>query len=179
MANNVKKVIVANKDLPAIQPTGDYAIRFRIVSKDGTKVSAWSVPQTIVVPVSKTILDVSKGSITSDNVGINIGWNANDLATKTSFDVYLAWTYPDGSDIVYTHANTVNANTYYAIIPSNDSGKAINVNVIVQQETPQKTDLTTSATNPAANPILIFAGTGSTTASILGLPTSFDGGVVV
>lgn len=174
MADNIKKVTIPNRDLPTIHPDGSYMIRFRIVSTNGEKNSAWSVPQTIKVP--NRISNVVSGSITSDNTGITIGWDAKSLATKPSFDIYLKWTYPGtGTDAQYAYAGTVKSNNYYTVIPTKNGQKATNVNVVVQQETTIKSVV---STNQSTNPVLIFQGTNSTEAVIVGLPTSFDGGVI-
>jgi hypothetical protein len=173
MPDNIKKVTIANTDLPAIHPDGSYLIRFRIISKDAEKSSSWSATQTISVP--NRVSNVVSGSIVSDNTGITIGWDAKSLATKPSFDIYLKWTYPSGTETSYTYVGTVKSNNYYTVIPSQSGQKATNVNVVVQQETSIKQ---VASTNQSTNPVLVYQGTNSTTAVIVGLPSSFDGGVI-
>lgn len=170
MVNVTKQVVIPKEDLPASHIDGRYVIRFRVVSSDGLKSSAWFSPQTISIPVSNVGL-ATGGSIIADSVGVNIGWKVDGLNAKSSFDIYLAWTN-GGITSDYVYAGTVQSNTYYALIPYG----ATNVNVIVQKETALKQPGTTSTTT---NPVLVFSGSNSTTPVALGLPTSFDAGVVV
>ena len=176
MADVVKQVTIAKEDLPASHIDGNYVIRFRAVSQDGLKSSAWSAPQMISIPVN-TLDSTITGSIIADSIGVNIGWKADNLNVKPSFDIYLSWTYPDGQSLPYVYAGTVQSNTYYASISSDSThgGKATNVSVIVQKETALKQVGTASQ---LTNPVLVFSGNNSTVPVALGLPTFFDAGVI-
>jgi hypothetical protein len=172
MSSIIKKIIIPNTDLPAIHTDGTFLIRYRVVSADGNKNSAWSIPQVISVPL--TISSYTQGSITSDNIGINIGWKTDNLSTKQSFDVYLKWSYISGGTDLgsqsYVYVGNVKSNTYYTTIPTNGSSvKATYVGVLIQQETHVKTP---SITNK------VFEGNASTVATVVGLPSTFDGGVI-
>ena len=177
MADVIKKIVIPKEDLPPGHIDGNYLIRFRIVSKDGIKSSSWSSPQMISIPVSNNGVATS-GSIIADNMGVNIGWKADSLNVKPSFDVYLSWTYSDGYSSPYSYAGTVQSNTYYASTKSdaNHGGAATGISVTIQKETALKQRV---SGDPATNPVLIFQGNSSTTPVPISLPSSFDAGVIV
>ena len=181
MQKIVKKITILNTDLPVIHADGNHLIRYRVVSKDGSKISAWSTPQVINVPLTLSNgITTSSGSITSDNVGITVGWDITTLNIKSSFDVFVRWSYDTGItyDTDFYYVATVNANTHYILIPKNSLGvSATNVNVRIQQSTNLKSVYSNSISGGTtlADNVLVYSGISSTVAVVQGFPTSFDG----
>lgn len=125
MTEIVKKVIVRKSDLPPTASiSGSYKVRYRIVSDDLNRTSAWSPIYTLsITPISNTVeydIQVSTNTITTI-------WNSIPDIPLSTFDVYIRWigdpvgeedpetTYP------WTYTTSIGTTSYSIIKPSSVS----------------------------------------------------------
>lgn len=135
MSEIVKKVTVSQSELPAIgKISGQYIVRYRIISEDRNRTSHWS-PNYILetTPLSEIQHTVSKDA---PNNAIEVFWTPPATLGLTSFDVYLKWGTGE-----WLFAITISATSYKAAILSG----ATSVQVAVQAPTKVKVR-STSAT---------------------------------
>lgn len=96
MAESIKKAKISKDNLPAVSSsTGEYSIRYRIISEDKNRVSAWSQifkvdPDYTYVP-GKINVAASTGavSVSWDAVTIKIGNAA--ISKAKEYDVWVKW----------------------------------------------------------------------------------------
>lgn len=93
---NIKKVSISAKDFPAmtnINGNGKYLFRYRVVSDDKARVSAWSPKYSLASGNILSVIGVSNisSSITSTGNTINVSWNIPSTLTNNTFDIYLKW----------------------------------------------------------------------------------------
>jgi hypothetical protein len=120
MAEN--KIVKLNKgSLPIDSDTGEYVFRYRIVSEDKNRFSAWSSAYRIIAPTIDQILaangktsgpgpnQISQPafSIQTSTTGVvaNITWNRDSIFSSVEqYDVYVKWGTVSGG--VYTYPST-------------------------------------------------------------------------
>jgi hypothetical protein len=101
MSEAIKKGKVSKDNLPAINSsTGEYSVRYRIISEDKNRVSAWSQifqvdPDYTYLP-GKLNLASSSGATTVswDSVDIKIGTNI--ISKAKDYDIWTKWSKADG-----------------------------------------------------------------------------------
>lgn len=123
----IKKAKFPATQLPALDaPTGGYLFRFRVVSQDKNRKSAWSTIQTFVpnyTYVSGDIGHFVNGnilSITWDPVGIEI--DGNVVRNLNSYDVWLSW-----DSGAWTHLKSVSDTSVTAIVPAGSTTYAVKI----------------------------------------------------
>lgn len=139
---NIKKVIISPSELLAINvedpSKSTYLVRYRIVSEDKTRVSAWSPKYEINARTIPTILGSTTVpyNVFSNGDRITLTWTTPDIVKINSFDVYVSWSTDNSTwtnDVTYPQ-NTQNSSFSIAI----PSGKKY-VKFWVQAETYPKT----------------------------------------
>lgn len=144
MSEIIKKVTVAQSELPAIgKISGQYVVRYRIVSEDRNRASHWS-PNYILqtTPLSEIEHRVSKDT---PNNAVEVFWTPPATLGLSNFDVYLKW--GSGS---WNYAITISTTSYKVAIQSG----ATSVQVAVQAPTKNKVR-STSATLFESDPLAL------------------------
>lgn len=165
----IKKATVLGKNLPPIfvrnsTDVGKYYLRFRVVSEDRSKRSAYS-PINIV-----DADDISNQSLKyqyySDASSFRINWTVPSIIKSTRFDVYARWSNstPSGA---YSFIGTVAGSQATLEIPATNKA---NVQVRIQVET---------SPHIINDPATVFVTGVLSTAQTNITVTAIDGGSVV
>lgn len=136
---NIKKITIANSDLPDILAKEEgYLVRYRVVSEDKNRVSHWS-PLKLISPnyvfESGTIQNSSVQGITTfswDPVTIKI--NTNTVRQAHEFDIWIRFDRNDSGDWVYKQR--IDGNTYSVPHPTQYT-----INGIVQGSAPNRVSI--------------------------------------
>ena len=121
MSEIIKKARVAKELLPAINSiTGKYSIRYRIVSEDKNRTSAWSsvysVDPNYTYVSGKINVSSSSGVVraTWDPVTVKIG--TTTIRQAKDYDIHIKWSKADGiGDWIY--AERVSTNSVSFVVP--------------------------------------------------------------
>ncbi len=173
----IKKVTVLAKNLPPLivfnqTDVGKYYLRFRIVSEDSSKRSAFS-PVNIVDGLDLTDIVAANPvdyQYYSDEESFRINWSVPEEIERTRFDVYARWsaTEPGLSSQTYSFVGpTVDGAQTTLTIPATNSAF---VQVRVQLETDP---------HILNNPAKLFETAAMSTALTNLAITSIDGGSIV
>jgi hypothetical protein len=118
----IKKVTVFRPELPAINATSNsYNIRYRIVSEDRNRFSAWSTIAQVAAPeISLLTYSVS---VNNADLIITAVWNPNPDLALTSYDVFVRWIGNNNTDTLTNYpwtfaANTLNNNHLFSVPPT-------------------------------------------------------------
>ena len=90
MAEDIKKSFVFSDELPPAGPGNEYSLRYRIVSEDGLRFSAWSPIHTVA---GQTYSPVEGTLVTSGTSSFVAVWD--DEFNRPEYDVFVAF----GKDI--------------------------------------------------------------------------------
>jgi hypothetical protein len=82
----IKKVIIKKEDLPAFNgTTGEYSVRYRIVSEDKNRYSHWSPYYSLAVGVLPTV----QCSVVVTNKVVNMVWQQPSGLAVKQYDIYF------------------------------------------------------------------------------------------
>ena len=122
---NIKKVILSpDKLLSANVEEGSlvakYLVRYRIISEDKTRTSAWSpkyavesrTVQNIIGPVTVPYTIFSNGD------RLTLSWTTPDTLTSPTFDIYVSWSTDNSVWTDYSFAGTVSADSFTIAVQS-------------------------------------------------------------
>jgi hypothetical protein len=85
---SAKKVEIQNKDLPPLSSNGEYVLRYRIVSEDKNRNSAWSPVYRVDAKLS--IRDVSgQLGMTEESLAVALTWETGNRTS--SYDVFVSF----------------------------------------------------------------------------------------
>lgn len=123
----IKKAKFPATQLPALDAlTSGYLFRFRIVSQDKNRKSAWSTIQSFVPNYTYVSGDIGHFvtgnvlSVTWDPVGIEI--DGEVVRNLNSYDVWLSW-----NSSPWTYLKSVSDTSVTAIVPSGATTYAIKI----------------------------------------------------
>lgn len=156
---NIKKVVIKNSELPSISFDDDglyYAVRYRVISEDRNRSSAWSSIYRLAFPPTSDAgmpygtTDPERFNITKYNDGsstvINSTWNFkqdNDNPTNlekvlrnlTSFDIWIRWNPNNAPDDTaweaWQYITEVGTNTF-SILKRTDAPVPKQIEIAVQ-----------------------------------------------
>lgn len=143
----IKKVVVFKNELPAVDAnTVSYSIRYRIVSEDKNRYSAWSPIAELAAPAT-TLLDFSTSINNADKIVSSV-WNPKPELGLSTYDVFVRW-IGNGTDNLtnypWAYVTTTPNNSYQfafpASIPAPGGGTETvkHIMIAVQRPTYQKT----------------------------------------
>jgi hypothetical protein len=134
MAEDIKKSFVFSDELPPAGPGNEYSLRYRIVSEDGLRFSAWSPIHTVA---GQTYSQVEGTLVTSGTSSFVAVWD--DEFNRPEYDVFVAF----GKDITFRSLT----NNVATIVTKNPHGFAVGdlVNVIGTTTAVDGTDLTVAS----------------------------------
>jgi hypothetical protein len=120
MSENIKKAKILKENLPPVSSiTGEYSVRYRIISEDKNRTSSWSsvysVDPNYTYVAGKINLSSSSGVVRAawDSVAIKIG--ANTIRQAKDYDIFVKWSKADGiGDWNYVDRITTN-NTSFVV----------------------------------------------------------------
>ena len=169
--NNIKKIRVKPESLPPIIVTNDgttvgqYYFRYRVISQDGTRKSAYSPVQTINARNFSSV-DVNLNTV-SDGLKFMLFWTIPDVY-MTQYDLYVAWSGNSGSTYTaYSYVGRSTGNSFVIDIPAayqSESGTKLAKFIIQLPTAPQVLN------TPAQ---IYLSSTGVSTET-----TPVDGGIV-
>lgn len=106
----IKKVTISRVDLPAVNANSNsYNIRYRIVSEDRNRFSAWS-PITQISAPAISLLTYSTSVNNTDQI-ITAVWNPNPELALTNYDVFVRWIGNNNPDTLTNYPWSFAANT--------------------------------------------------------------------
>lgn len=121
MSEVVKKGRVIKENLPPVSSTtGDYTVRYRIISEDKNRTSAW-LPAQPVDP--GYVYTPGKISITSSSSSVNVVWDAVKVKVGTGlvfqakeYDVWIKWSKADTFGD-WEYMETISGNSIALVVP--------------------------------------------------------------
>ena len=137
MTEIIKKAKVLKENLPPVSSiTGEYSVRYRIISEDKNRVSSWSSvysvdPNYTYVP-GKINISSSSGvvRVAWDSVTIKIGTNV--IRQAKDYDIFVKWSKSDGvGDFNYVERISTNSTTL--VVPD-----TFFINGVDQSSTPNR-----------------------------------------
>jgi hypothetical protein len=105
------------------QILSSYVVRYRIISEDRNRFSAWS-PQHVVSPAPLVVDTYSDLSVTKVGGLLILVWPADPSAAANSYDIYVAWG---------AQANSVGLTEYYTTVSGNQLALPIRENMVSAQ----------------------------------------------
>lgn len=113
----IKKVTIYRADLPPVDATTlSYNLRYRVVTENRNRVSAWSNVVSVAAPSISTI----NYTTSIDSVGkiVQSVWDAPSSLGLSSFDLFVRWV-GSGSETDYSWAyyGRVNTNSQLLVYP--------------------------------------------------------------
>lgn len=144
---NIKKVTIYKNELPAVNAnTVSYSIRYRVISEDRNRFSAWS-PIVDLAAQTISLLDYSISVVNASSL-VTVAWNPKPELGIANYDVFVRW-IGNGTDNTtnypWAYVTTTSNNNYLfafpASIPAPGGGtEAVkHIEVAVQRPTYQKT----------------------------------------
>jgi hypothetical protein len=119
---NIKKARVKPENLPPIIVTtdaaevGKYYLRYRVVSEDGNRRSAWS-PVKIVTAADFSTTTVNLNAV-SDGTKFILSWTSPHVY-MTKYDIYVAWSSNSGSTYTsYSYEGRSTGSSFVIDIPA-------------------------------------------------------------
>jgi hypothetical protein len=119
--NNIKKVRIKPESLPPIiisndgTTLGQYYFRYKVVSDDGTRKSAYS-PVQVIDARDFSAVNVNL-NVVSDGTKFILSWTIPDVY-MTQYDLYVAWSGNSGSTYTsYAYSGRSTGNSFVIDIP--------------------------------------------------------------
>ena len=106
----IRKVTIPRSELPAVNATSNaYNVRYRIISEDRNRFSAWSP----IVQISAPSISLLTYSVSVNNADLIITavWNPNPDLALTNYDVFVRWIGNNNADTLTNYPWTFAANT--------------------------------------------------------------------
>jgi|694.fasta_scaffold00107_86 hypothetical protein len=100
----IKKVVIPKSTLPSVTLDNKYFVRYRIVSQDKNRVSAWS-PTFELNAITPTPLLASNVTYSINNKLVNIAWIDPEL--RNNYDIFIK-----SDSGAYTYYGTVTGQSY-------------------------------------------------------------------
>lgn len=115
--SGIKKVTIFRSDLPPVDSqTLSYNLRYRVVTENRNRVSAWSNVVSVAAPAISTI----NYTVSANNPGrlVSIVWDAPASLGLTSFDLFARWVgNHDETDYDWAYVTRVTGNSYSLVFP--------------------------------------------------------------
>lgn len=102
--SGIKKVVIPKSTLPSVTSDNKYFVRYRIVSQDKNRVSAWS-PTFELNAITPTPLLASNVTYSINNKLVNIAWIDPEL--RNNYDIFIK-----SNSSAYVYHGTVTGQSY-------------------------------------------------------------------
>lgn len=136
MADIIRKVIIPKNSLPPVGANNAHTFRYRVVSEDGNRSSAWS---PIYAVTGQTYGEGSStGSVHAVNDSIMLStWTPVDGVS--GYDIFLSFTDAQSVGPGYVYSGSASVNSYSFIKPELTNGhQTKHVKVLVQISSQEK-----------------------------------------
>lgn len=164
----IKKVVIPQQTLSEISTTGEYFVRYRVVSDDDVVASEWSPKLRFIAKDIQDIIGFDPADISyqvfADGVSMSLSWATPTNLKDGKFDVFVDWDYSGSDDGNFEYAGTVSTNSININVPT--SPRPSSAVFHVQLASNEKTSPSTNSK------IKLFETTPHTTYSIV------DGGTI-
>jgi hypothetical protein len=99
----IKKITILKKDLPPVNSDNKHVLRYRIVSDDFNRTSAWSkIYYVDSVPLNGLTAEVTKNAVTVSPVAGTVSIRTADSRGRSKLDIFIKY----GSDSYSYHGTT-------------------------------------------------------------------------
>jgi hypothetical protein len=122
---NIKKVILPpSKLLSANVEEGSlvakYLVRYRIISEDKTRTSAWSPKYAVEARTVRSIINdaIVPYTIFSNGDRITLSWTTPEALTSPTLDIYVSWSENNSTWDAYEFAGTVSTDSFTLAVES-------------------------------------------------------------
>lgn len=122
---NIKKVIVPpSRLLSANAESGSaaakYLVRYRVISEDKSRTSAWSQKYAIESRTVQTIINGATvpHTIFSNGDRITLSWTTPEQLTSPSFDIYVRWSVDNVAWDPWEFSGTATAESFTVAVKS-------------------------------------------------------------
>jgi hypothetical protein len=131
---------IDKNNLPISSDTGEYIFRYRIVSDDKNRFSAWSPQYRLQAPTISQImaannvasLPIPSYSVQTASGGekvATVSWNIPAIFSSVEkYDVYIKWGSSTGTN-AWEFFKTVSAGTFVIVKPSTQTNNTINIKI--------------------------------------------------
>ena len=103
----IKKITILKKDLPPVNSENKHVLRYRVISDDFNRTSAWSkIYYVDSVPLNGLTAEVTKNAVTVSPVAGTISVRTADSRGRAKLDIFIKY----GSD-PYSYHGTTNETT--------------------------------------------------------------------
>lgn len=117
----IKKVVIPQQTLSEISATGEYYIRYRVVSEDETVTSEWSPKQKFTAKAIQDVVGFDPAEISyqifADGTSMSLAWTTPTSLKDSKFDVFVDWDYSSSDDGNFEYIATVSSNTINVDVP--------------------------------------------------------------
>lgn len=163
---NIKKVIVPPEKLLSVNVndrtnTSQYFVRYRVISEDKTRQSAWSpVYQVQARTVNDIIGDQdTRYNIFSNGDRVTLTWTPPAILKTTAYDIYTQWYAADGTILEpYSYSGTSTTNSFNIGVKQN----ALTVKFWIQVSTFPKLQSTSAMIKETDQATTIYKISGGT-----------------
>jgi hypothetical protein len=122
---NIKKVILPpSKLLSANVEEGSliakYLVRYRVISEDKTRTSAWSPKYAVEARTVQNIINSATVPYTifSNGDRLTLSWTTPDALKSPTFDIYVSWSENNSTWTEYSFAGTAAAESFTVAVKS-------------------------------------------------------------
>jgi hypothetical protein len=113
----IKRVIIPQQTLSEISTSGEYFVRYRIVTEDETVTSEWSPKYKFDAKAITSIIGFDPAEISyqvvADGTYMILSWNTPTELKESSFDTFIKW--DSGS---FSYLETTSNNTVSVFVPT-------------------------------------------------------------
>ena len=118
MAESIQKATIPIQSLPAVVGSGEYLIRYRVISEDQNRISSWS-PIYSVSPYPDGVVPVNSEIVVNGQIATVVWGNAEN---NPSYDIFVGY----GFEPEMTYQSTTISNNYSFILqPANSVVKVV------------------------------------------------------
>lgn len=122
---NIKKVILSQEkmlsaNVEAGSDIAKYLVRYRVISEDKTRTSAWSPKYAVEARTVQNIINDATVPYTvfSNGDRLTLTWTTPSELTAPTFDVYVSWSTDNSTFTDYYFAGTASSQSFTAAVES-------------------------------------------------------------
>ncbi len=118
----IKRVVIPQQTLGEISDSGEYFVRYRIVSEDEVVTSEWSPKYKFIAKTVQEIIGFNPSGISyqifADGTSMSLSWATPTEIKDSKFDVFVDWDYSGSDDGNFQYAGTVSTNSINIDVPT-------------------------------------------------------------
>jgi hypothetical protein len=124
---NIKKVILPQSKLLSANveegsSVAKYLVRYRVISEDKTRTSAWSPKYAVEARTISSIINNAAVPYTifSNGDRLTLSWTTPDALVSPTFDIYVSWSVNNSTWSQYAFAGSVTAESFTIAVKSGE-----------------------------------------------------------